>query len=299
MYNYDDYYSYYTSSTGSTGIFQMLSTYMLVISIISLAISVVTIISMWKIFTKAGKEGWKAIIPIYNIIVLLEIVELPVWYIALFFVPIANIYAMFKIYIELAHKFGKTTGFGVAMAFFSFVCMPILAFSNATYNGSNNQMTSNTSSSQPFNNISQQPVEQTNNFQNMNGMQPIQNPMNTQQINNDQNINNMQQTINAQNTSEPQSVSLNSVNSVQPNLQQNVGYQNPVNDQPLGTQQNVNYQNPVNNQSLETQQNVDYQNPVSTQPLETQQNVNYQNPVNTQPLGTQQNLEDTPQSTQV
>ena len=51
------------------------------------------------------------------------------WYIVLFFIPIANIYAVFKIYIELAHKFGKSTGFGVATVFFSIVCLPILAFS--------------------------------------------------------------------------------------------------------------------------------------------------------------------------
>jgi phosphoglucosamine mutase len=43
---------------------------------------------------------------------------------------------MFKIYIELAHKYGKTTGFGIATMFFSFVCLPILGFSkNCVYNG--------------------------------------------------------------------------------------------------------------------------------------------------------------------
>lgn len=78
---------------------------------------------------KAGKPGWASIVPIYNMIVLLEITELPLWYIVLFFIPFANIYALFKIYIELAHKFGKSTGFGVATVFFSIVCLPILAFS--------------------------------------------------------------------------------------------------------------------------------------------------------------------------
>ena len=34
----------------------------------------------WKIFTKAGKPGWASIVPIYNIIVLLEIVGKPWWY---------------------------------------------------------------------------------------------------------------------------------------------------------------------------------------------------------------------------
>ncbi len=104
--------------------------------IIALALSVLIIVSLWKIFTKAGKPGWAAIVPIYNVIVLVQITGLPLWYIILLLIPIVNIYAIFKIYIELAHKFGKSTGFGVLMVFFSGICIPILAFDkNATYNG--------------------------------------------------------------------------------------------------------------------------------------------------------------------
>ena len=55
---------------------------------------ILTIIATWKMFTKAGKPGWAAIIPVYNIIVMLEIAELPMWYIALFLIPFANIYAI-------------------------------------------------------------------------------------------------------------------------------------------------------------------------------------------------------------
>lgn len=95
-----------------------------------LILCAVMLVSLWKIYTKAGKPGWASIVPIYNIIVLLEIVELPMWYIVLFFIPFANIYAAFKIYIELAHKFGKSTGFGVLTVFFSIICLPILAFSS-------------------------------------------------------------------------------------------------------------------------------------------------------------------------
>jgi hypothetical protein len=104
--------------------------------IIALALSVLIIVSLWKIFTKAGKPGWAAIVPIYNVIVLVQITGLPLWYIILLLIPIVNIYAIFKIYIELAHKFGKSTGFGVLMVFFSGICIPILAFDkNSTYNG--------------------------------------------------------------------------------------------------------------------------------------------------------------------
>ena len=44
--------------------------------IIALGLSILMIISMWKIYVKAGKPGWGSIIPIYNLILLLEIVRL-------------------------------------------------------------------------------------------------------------------------------------------------------------------------------------------------------------------------------
>ena len=101
--------------------------------IISMIASVLMIISMWKIFKKAGKNGWEAIVPVYNIIVLLEISEIPVWQIVFYIIPFANIYIMFKQYIELSKKFGKSTGFGVLTAFFPIICLPILAFGDSKY----------------------------------------------------------------------------------------------------------------------------------------------------------------------
>lgn len=47
--------------------------------IIYIAILVIMLVSMWKIFTKAGKPGWACIVPIYNIIVMLDIVGKPAW----------------------------------------------------------------------------------------------------------------------------------------------------------------------------------------------------------------------------
>lgn len=107
-------------------------------TIFSLAIAVFLIVSIWKLFTKAGKEGWKSLIPVYNVYTLIQIAGLPAWYLLLFLVPFANIYAMFKIYIELAHKFGKSTGFGVLTVFFPIICIPILAFGSAQYNQNSN-----------------------------------------------------------------------------------------------------------------------------------------------------------------
>ena len=65
----------YQSDALEQGIFAALGTFMFVY----FAILLIIIVSMWKIFEKAGKPGWAAIIPIYNIIILLEIVGKPVW----------------------------------------------------------------------------------------------------------------------------------------------------------------------------------------------------------------------------
>ena len=140
----DYYYDYnygVDSSLDSTSALAFGGTTMLFVS----AIGIFNLITTWITFKKANKPGWAAIVPIYNIIVMLEIAELPMWYIALFFVPFANIYALFKINIEIAKKFGKSTGFGVGMTLFAVIFWAILAFDkNAKYLGSNNTNTTTT-----------------------------------------------------------------------------------------------------------------------------------------------------------
>ena len=42
---------------------------------------VLLLASFWKIYSKAGQPGWACIVPIYNIVVLLEVVKKPIWWI--------------------------------------------------------------------------------------------------------------------------------------------------------------------------------------------------------------------------
>lgn len=96
--------------------------------ILPVGVIALTVVEQWLVFKKAGKEGWEAIIPVYNNIVLIEIVGLPMWYIALLFVPFANIYALVMIYLELAKRFNKDTGFGLGLVFLTPIFLGILAF---------------------------------------------------------------------------------------------------------------------------------------------------------------------------
>jgi len=105
--------------------------------IIYLAILFAIIGGFWKIFEKAGKPGWASIVPIYNIVVLLEMVGKPTWWLVLFLIPLANIYAAFVVYTELAKAFGKTSGFGIGMLFLPIIFIPMLGFGDAEYQGGN------------------------------------------------------------------------------------------------------------------------------------------------------------------
>jgi cobalamin synthase len=75
----------------------------------------VYVAGLWGIFTKAGQEGWKAIIPIYNMIVLLKIAGRPWWWVLLLIVPIVNIVIVILWYSSLSKSFGKGTGFTLGL----------------------------------------------------------------------------------------------------------------------------------------------------------------------------------------
>lgn len=100
-----------------------------------IAVIVFAIVVQWKIFTKAGQPGWASIIPIYNIIVLLEIVGKPWWYLLLMLIPIVNIVILIMVMIALAKVFGKDGGFAVGLILLSIIFMAILAFGDAKYLG--------------------------------------------------------------------------------------------------------------------------------------------------------------------
>ncbi|HPC97959.1 MAG TPA: DUF5684 domain-containing protein [Bacteroidales bacterium] len=103
--------------------------------VLYLAIFVLIIASMWVIYTKAGKPGWAAIIPIYNIIVLLDIVGKPWWWLLLMLIPIVNIVIAIIVYHNLSLSFGKGAGFTVGLILLSIIFLPILAFGDAKYVG--------------------------------------------------------------------------------------------------------------------------------------------------------------------
>lgn len=98
--------------------------------------ALLAIIAMWKVFVKAGQPGWAAIIPIYNIYILLKIVGRPGWWLVLWLIPIVDIVVAILVSIDLAKSFGKSAAWGVIMLFFlNIIGYFILGFGDAKYQG--------------------------------------------------------------------------------------------------------------------------------------------------------------------
>ena len=127
MYDYSDYYDYYDYS--STPAFNPLPT------IISLVLCVFVLVCMWIIFRKAGKPGWAAIVPFYNLYVLFDITWGSGMRFLLMLIPLYNIILGIQTQIRLAKAFGKGGGFAAGLIFLPYVFMPLLAFGKGTYQG--------------------------------------------------------------------------------------------------------------------------------------------------------------------
>lgn len=88
-------------------------------------------------------------VPIYNLVVLVQVAKAPMWYIAVILVgavlgmiPLLGIVFMilsavfsFILNIKLAKQFGKGAGFGVGVSLLPIIFLPILGFGKAQYVG--------------------------------------------------------------------------------------------------------------------------------------------------------------------
>lgn len=122
MENYDPYSGGIMAAMGAFAFFYFI-------------VFIVIIAGMWKVFTKAGKPGWAAIIPIYNIVILLEIVGKPAWWVILFLIPFVNFVIAILIMYQLALSFGQGIGMAILLIVLPFVGFPVLGFGSATYSG--------------------------------------------------------------------------------------------------------------------------------------------------------------------
>lgn len=103
--------------------------YLLIFTIITLTF--LTFAGLYKTFKKSNQSGWKALIPIYNIIILLKIIKRPVWLVVLLIIPIISNLLIIYIYIHLLNKFGIKSFWKILLSnVFIFISLPVLGFSS-------------------------------------------------------------------------------------------------------------------------------------------------------------------------
>lgn len=136
---YDDYEIAYRSNINEN-----LIPMLILLGILGILV-VIYFISMMKIYRKANRSGISAIIPFYNIIVLLEIINESRWKFILFLIPIFNIFYFFITMYKLARYFRKSKTYSLLCSIFSLIMIPILSFSDSEYIGINEEAMSGVS----------------------------------------------------------------------------------------------------------------------------------------------------------
>lgn len=96
-------------------------------------LTIVVIAGNWKVFEKAGVAGWKCLVPIYNLYLLIIIAGKPGWWVILMFIPIVSVAIYLLAMLALASRFGKGPLFGIGLFFLPFIFIPLLGFDNSEY----------------------------------------------------------------------------------------------------------------------------------------------------------------------
>ena len=104
-------------------------------SIIVVIIILIGIAAMWKLFEKAGIEGWKSLIPLYNIFLLTKLSFGTGWWCLMLLIPFLRGIFSVVLCFKLAKAYGKSFLFGLGLIFLNSVFIVILGFGSSDYCG--------------------------------------------------------------------------------------------------------------------------------------------------------------------
>ena len=102
----------------------------MIYDILAIIYCVLPFIGLWPIFEKAGVKGWKALIPIYNLILWIKILDKDwKWYVSIF-IPAINVFTYLLMVVETAKCFRRNNlGEQTLAVLFPFIYLPYLGFS--------------------------------------------------------------------------------------------------------------------------------------------------------------------------
>lgn len=105
-------------------------TALLIGMIFVLAVIIFAIWASCKLFQKAGRKWWEALVPFYNTYVMLKIVGRPGWWLLLYFIPFVSIVVGIINTHDLSKSFGRGVGTTLLLLFFPIIMYPLMAFSS-------------------------------------------------------------------------------------------------------------------------------------------------------------------------
>lgn len=111
----------------SNDVSTLIMSLVMAVSVVGLIVYAIMAASLWKIFKENGEQGYKAIVPLYNMYILMKLVSMPTWMLLLYFIPIVNLFALAFLSVRVANTFEKGAGFAIGLLFFPFIFYPLLA----------------------------------------------------------------------------------------------------------------------------------------------------------------------------
>ena len=94
---------------------------------------VLILVAGWKMYVKAGQQGWVSLIPILNILGLLKIGHRPWWWLLLMLIPLVNVVVGIILMLDLAKAFGHGVGMALLLIFLTVIGYLVLGFGSSQY----------------------------------------------------------------------------------------------------------------------------------------------------------------------
>ena len=99
------------------------------------AVTIPGVLLGWlAVFPKAGLPRWAAVVPVYNVYLLVVgVARLSFLWFVLLWIPVVQIVAALLVNVEVARRFGRSEGYGLGLAMVGFVFYPLIGFGDAQY----------------------------------------------------------------------------------------------------------------------------------------------------------------------
>jgi len=118
----------------------------LVLLALIIVVCILTVVGRWKVFKKAGKEGWEALIPVYSDWVYVEISGVNWWYFLLIIMPTLTMFVKnnsiisvisplismvgyFFCNYNISKRFHKDTGTAILLTLFPIIVLLVIGVS--------------------------------------------------------------------------------------------------------------------------------------------------------------------------